>query len=322
MVMETTVKTFLPTEDAPVKPVATLIVDDNAQARSIIHRYLQRYFADETSLEGEADCIEAAVEIIPLVRPQLLFLDVELTDGTGFEILDLLAQQRKAFHVIFVTAHKHYAQRAFQYEAIDYLHKPLISADFIAAVHRAIGRIRAQEEVEHLRNAYASIVAQYEAVSQKAVVPEDSLGDAPLTVLPSALSPSAALINALILSSDNIVPDVLVVRHLSDSEPETRIPITTISHCHADGSYVEIYRVGTTTPIVASWLLKDVEEILVPMGLLRISRSTLIHPAHCRLYPKKIKGKNHLFALLPDSTEVRVEPLYLHKVKQYEMPRR
>ena len=302
--------TDLPIESTSFTPITTMIVDDNAQARSIIHRYLKRYFADETSLEGEADCIEAAVEIIPLVCPQLLFLDVELTDGTGFEILDLLAQQRKAFHVIFVTAHKHYAQRAFQYEAIDYLHKPLISADFIAAVHRAIGIIRAQEEVEHLRNAYAKMVALHQAA------PDDGEISAPVGKVENAL-----LSNALILSGDNNVPDVLVVRHLSDSEPETRIPITTISHCYADGSYVEIYRVGTTTPIVASWLLKDLEEILVPMGLLRISRSTLIHPLHCPIYPKKIKGKNHLFVLLPDSTEVRVEPLYLHKVKQYELPR-
>lgn len=97
-----------------------LIVDDEAPAR----RYLRRLLESATGVQvaGEASTAEQARGLIRDHNPDALFLDVELTSGTGFDLLDGLDP---AFAVVFVTAHNDYASRAFDVEAVDYLLKPV-----------------------------------------------------------------------------------------------------------------------------------------------------------------------------------------------------
>ncbi|NMK46990.1 LytTR family DNA-binding domain-containing protein [Achromobacter sp. Bel] len=97
-----------------------LIVDDEAPARRYLRRLLEA--APGVQVAGEASTAEQARGLIRDHNPDALFLDIELTSGTGFDLLDSLAP---APAVVFVTAHNDYATRAFDVEAVDYLLKPV-----------------------------------------------------------------------------------------------------------------------------------------------------------------------------------------------------
>jgi two-component system LytT family response regulator len=87
------------------------------------------------SIIGQADSVESGMAIIRQLAPDLVFLDVEMPDGTGFDLL----QKLKPFHfkVIFITGYEDFAIRAFRFSAIDYLLKPLKAADLAEAVKKA-----------------------------------------------------------------------------------------------------------------------------------------------------------------------------------------
>ncbi|WP_286927697.1 LytR/AlgR family response regulator transcription factor [Flavobacterium sp. UBA4197] len=84
---------------------------------------------------GQADSVTSGINLIRQVSPDLVFLDVEMPDGTGFDLLQKL--QPINFKVIFITGYEDFAIRAFRFSAIDYLLKPLDSVDLVEAVKKA-----------------------------------------------------------------------------------------------------------------------------------------------------------------------------------------
>ncbi|MEO6759484.1 MAG: LytTR family DNA-binding domain-containing protein [Saprospiraceae bacterium] len=110
-----------------------IIVDDEPHCREALRVFLQ---ADcpEALIVGEAPSVAQALQMLPAAKPDLLLLDVQLEDGTGFDLLDRMP--KPTFRVIFTTAHNEFALRAFRYSAVDYLLKPVDPADLIAAVRR------------------------------------------------------------------------------------------------------------------------------------------------------------------------------------------
>lgn len=113
--------------------LSVLIIDDEAPARRYLRRLLEG--APDVQVAGEASTVEQARELIRSLRPDALFLDIELTSGTGFDLLDGLESTPA---VVFVTAHDDYAARAFDVEAVDYLLKP-VSPDRLA---QTLARLR------------------------------------------------------------------------------------------------------------------------------------------------------------------------------------
>ena len=111
-----------------------LIVDDEADARGILKAFCKRYSQD-MQVCAEADSVDTAVQAITEHRPELVFLDVEIKGGSGFEVLEHF--DPIDFEVIFVTAHNHYAIRAIKFSALDYLLKPVDISEFKNAVERA-----------------------------------------------------------------------------------------------------------------------------------------------------------------------------------------
>lgn len=101
-------------------PIRALLVDDEPPAR----RWLARLLRDHTdvALAGEAGTVEEAVSLASAVRPDVVFLDVQMPPANGF---DLLPHLPPGTRVVFVTAHDSYAVRAFQTNALDYLLKPV-----------------------------------------------------------------------------------------------------------------------------------------------------------------------------------------------------
>lgn len=89
----------------------------------------------EISVIGQADSVDSGVKIINRLLPDIVFLDVEMSDGTGFDLLQKLKPIN--FKVIFITGYEDFAIRAFRFSAIDYLLKPLNSSELTEAVKKA-----------------------------------------------------------------------------------------------------------------------------------------------------------------------------------------
>ncbi len=87
------------------------------------------------SVVGQADSVASGINLIRQLAPDLVFLDVEMPDGTGFDLLQKLSPI--AFKVIFITGYEDFAIRAFRFSAIDYLLKPLDSKELAEAVTKA-----------------------------------------------------------------------------------------------------------------------------------------------------------------------------------------
>jgi two-component system LytT family response regulator len=112
-----------------------LIVDDEKLARELLTEYLESF--PEIELVGEASNGSDAVAQIDKLKPDLLFLDVQMPGMTGFDVLDDINHEP---YVVFVTAYDQYAIQAFEKNAVDYLLKPLDQERFRQAVDRALKR--------------------------------------------------------------------------------------------------------------------------------------------------------------------------------------
>lgn len=118
--------------------IRTIIIDDEKPSRDTLVVYLKEYCQ---SLEIIAECksIKEAYKAINEYKPQLVFLDIEMPRGTGFDLLRRFTKIE--FSIIFVTAFSEYASMAFRYAAIDYLLKPVKVAELIEAVKRVQEKI-------------------------------------------------------------------------------------------------------------------------------------------------------------------------------------
>ncbi|MBK6315052.1 MAG: response regulator transcription factor [Blastocatellia bacterium] len=124
-----------------------MLVDDERPARTKLRRYL----ADEDGIEvaGEADCGRAAIDVIRRLRPDLVFLDVQMPDMDGFAVVEALGSEAPA--IVFVTAHDEFALRAFEVHAMSYLLKPVSPARFHETLSRIRGRIERGDRVADSR---------------------------------------------------------------------------------------------------------------------------------------------------------------------------
>jgi two-component system LytT family response regulator len=120
--------------------IRAVIVDDEPLARKRIATLLR----DEPEIDvvGEAGSGSTAVALIPALKPDLLFLDIQMPGMDGFAVLRAVAPLHLPL-VIFVTAFDEHALRAFDVHAVDYVLKPVVAARFHEAVRQAVGRLAA-----------------------------------------------------------------------------------------------------------------------------------------------------------------------------------
>lgn len=140
--------------------IKAVIIDDSPDIRDLHKSLLQRYFP-EISVDGMAESVVDGVKLIQSVKPQLVFLDIELTDGTGFQIL----QQVKpyGFALIFVTAFNDFAIQAIKFSALDYILKPVNEFEFKQAVERALGSLESQKNSQQITNFFEHYEHQSQA---------------------------------------------------------------------------------------------------------------------------------------------------------------
>jgi two-component system LytT family response regulator len=118
----------------PLPALRTVIVEDELPSRARLRAQLREY--PDIELVGEADTVGTGAEMVRQVRPKVLFLDIRLSGGSAFNLLQQIADPLPI--IVFVTAYGDYAVRAFDLHAVDYLVKPVERA----RLDRCIERIR------------------------------------------------------------------------------------------------------------------------------------------------------------------------------------
>lgn len=121
--------------------IKALIIEDEITGQNLIKRLLETNFPDIT-ICGIADSVNKSLKLISDHDPHLVFLDVHIKGGSGFDVLSELKDWD--FEVIFTTAYNNYAIKAIKTEALDYLLKPINTNEFISAVKRAESKINAR----------------------------------------------------------------------------------------------------------------------------------------------------------------------------------
>ena len=120
--------------------ITALIIDDERTARLELRRMLEDYPAIKVA--GEAPDADEAEQLIRAIKPDIIFLDIQMPGRSGFELLESLMSVPI---VIFVTAFDAYAVKAFEVSALDYLMKPVREERFAKAVQQAIARFKHKE---------------------------------------------------------------------------------------------------------------------------------------------------------------------------------
>lgn len=125
-----------------------IIIDDLSDARLAIKSDVEAY-CPTISVVGEAEGVVSGAKLIREVNPDLVFLDIQMPDGTGFDLLEITGTDR--FKVIFTTASDEYAIKAFKFSAVDYLMKPIDPDELISAVDKSINNSH-KGSIEILQN--------------------------------------------------------------------------------------------------------------------------------------------------------------------------
>ncbi len=118
-----------------MQPLKSLIVEDNKLMATLLVDLLEGY-EKEIEVIGLAKTGKEAINLIETLRPNVVFLDVELPDMTGFELLQRLTNIN--FQTVFTTAHSHYAIKAFRFNALDYLIKPIKENELDESIKRLL----------------------------------------------------------------------------------------------------------------------------------------------------------------------------------------
>jgi two-component system LytT family response regulator len=230
------------------RPIRVLIVDDEALAR----QRLEDLLAAEEGVEiaGTADNGDAAVRAIRELRPDLVFLDVQMPGKTGLEVVREVEPHNMPV-TIFVTAYDHFALQAFELAAVDYLVKPFDDERFEQAFRRA-RRLTRLEEVERLRD---RLLAVLHGEDPPAAPPPTTIASPPAAPQPK--------------------PAAYLERIAVEMRGQVRVvPVEQIDFITASGPYAELHA-GERTYVIRE-RMQTLEERLDPDRFFRIHRSVIV----------------------------------------------
>ncbi|WP_439130990.1 LytR/AlgR family response regulator transcription factor [Polaribacter sp.] len=123
--------------------LTSFVVDDIPEALELLCNDIEEYHP-EIEIIGKASSVVEASKLLQTKKPDILFLDIMLGDGTGFDILEIISNLTAK--VIFVTASEEYAIKAFKFAAVDYILKPYSIEDLSTAIHRVKEQIHPKTE--------------------------------------------------------------------------------------------------------------------------------------------------------------------------------
>ncbi len=269
-----------------LEPIRVVIIDDHRNIRELVGLYLARYYEGVTKVVGQADRVKSAIELLQTTEADIIFLDIDLNDGTGFEALDTLSpEQRERLVVIIISMERQrkFMKQALQYGALDYLDKPLVANEFKAAVDKAI------DEIMKIRQ-----------ISEQLHQPS-----------PQSASSSTSQKRPLPQKQDSIIE----VRILRQNQVKThRIPVRDIVYAQAARSYCLIVTADGTN-LMPSLPLKHFQDALLGDGCVRITRGTVVNPFHVRFQLRS--NRESIVALLPNGEEIVAEEQFRDALYEY-----
>jgi two-component system LytT family response regulator len=253
------------------EPRRVVVVDDEPPARLLLASYLSAQA--DFRVTGLCASVDEAVRHLAEERAEAVFLDIQLTDGTGFEVLERVPADRLPA-VVFVTAYDEHAVRAFEIGAIDYLLKPVTAERFTVAIERL--RVRLGPQGDPGRDRLAVQAAAQAAREWLAAA------GAPLA------RRGAAYLGARTRDGVQL------------------IPVASIRYLEVEGHYVTIH--AEPGPHLVRGRLSELESQLDPERFVRIHRSTIVNLDHVRTLTPWFRG-DYLVRLL-DGTELRMSRTY------------
>ncbi len=257
--------------------IRTLIVDDEPLAREGVRVLLEQ--DPEVEVVGECANGREAVQALGELGPDLLFLDVQMPEMDGFEVLAQVETARMPV-VVFVTAYDQHALRAFEVHALDYLLKPFKDDRFRAALDRAKAQVRQQ---------------QVNALSQRLVALLEQTGSA----APAAATPppdEAPYLTRLVVKTGGRV---------------FFINVEEIDWIEAADYYVRLH-VGKKAHLLRE-TMSNLERRLDPRHFQRIHRSTIVHLDRIAALEPYFHGD--YMVLLRDGTELKMSRRHRQKVE-------
>ncbi|WP_394748961.1 LytR/AlgR family response regulator transcription factor [Spongiimicrobium salis] len=132
----------------------TIIIDDEPKARNLLKVLLEENCPKIETIFMASSLLEG-IDLIKQVKPNILFLDIEMPQHSGLELLDFLEPEELTFEIIFTTAFNEFALQAFELSAVDYLLKPLRASKLVKAVEKCsvlLGNSQIDEKLQELKN--------------------------------------------------------------------------------------------------------------------------------------------------------------------------
>ena len=142
----------------------SIIIDDEASSRDTLRNMLEKYCTD-IKVSGAAGNIEEGIKLIFQNKPDLVFLDIELPEQSGFDLFNYFEQPD--FDVIFTTAYSEYAVKAFRLSAIDYLLKPID----LELLRHSLDKFREKQQLSEEREKYNILRENLNNVLKKLSLP-------------------------------------------------------------------------------------------------------------------------------------------------------
>lgn len=228
-----------------------IIVDDEVNSRSTL-RHLINLYVHDVEVVGEAQNVREAVNLIHERNPDLVFLDIEMPGGPGFDLFETFPNPD--FHVIFATAYDKFAFKAFKLAALDYLMKPIDPEDLKVAMKK-VREANTKSRLEDRINLLLETINQI----PKMVAPAPATPSEPI---PSPTSSNWAKADKKIVLAGQFQSDIVSIRE--------------ILYFEADGSYTNVHMKDGRV-VINSRSLKQFEDILEDYAFYRIHKSFLVN---------------------------------------------
>lgn len=268
-----------------MNPLRTVIVDDEELSRRGIELRLQQ--VPGFTIVGQYCNGREAIRGIETLKPDLLFLDIQMPGLSGFDVLAGLDQETAPM-VIFVTAYDQHAVRAFEARAMDYLLKPIDEERFRSALERVREHAQ-QRDVTQQRDRLFGLIAEITGSGE--------------LVLDEVLAHGRDALGAR-------RPSVLPIRHGRETE---RLPISAIEWIDAAGDYMCVHAQGRTH--ILRGTMKELEELLDPRTFQRVHRSAIVNLHQVKSLRAHMNGE--YFLTLKGGHELKLSRSYRDKVEYF-----
>jgi two-component system LytT family response regulator len=265
--------------------INTIIVDDEPLARKGLALRLAEY--TNINLVGECKNGIEAVSLIPQLRPDLVFLDIQMPGLNGFQVINKLRELKQTIPlIIFVTAFDSYAIKAFDIHALDYVLKPVDGKRLQAAVDKVAQYIVLHEEGGH-KHKLAKLVADYTGDDCEEILRKLASGEEIKT---------------------HPYGKILAIK---DGSEVTRVNINDIQWIDAAGDYMCVHATNQTH--IMRRTMKELEDNLDPRKFVRVHRSAIVNINYVQKLVSHISGEYHL--ILSNGTELKVSRSHRDQVK-------